>query len=470
MKEFFKNLKFVWKYAKKQKLSLYAFVFCSIISIFVGVVIPIISSKVIVNLSNGIIEELIMMSIVLFLVESFRTILWYFINIFSQKIFRHTSILIKSEISNEILKLESKVLEKNGTGVFLQRLNNDTDTLSYVFTILVSNVSNIVMDIGIFVVVFAINRIVFLFLMVPVVILFLLEKVRSDEWVNQDKIFRKKAEKTSGLASELVRGVRDIKMLNAENSFMKEFKSVIIDINNLNYKMQKINGKFYMVEDFAEDFSKLLLMFLLAFFISRDIIATATTIVIYNYFTKVLDMVPTIRNLVNGVKNFNLSSSRVFEVIDSKEFSKESFGNVHLDHVNGDFEFKNVSFKYDKTRVLDNLSFKVNANETVAFVGKSGAGKTTIFNLLCKMYEPNKGTITIDGVNIKKLDKDTIRGNITIISQNPYIFNMTIRENLKLVKEDLTEEDMINACKMACLHDFIMEQPLGYDTMFSNLC
>ena len=117
---------------------------------------------------------------------------------------------------------------------------------------------------------------------------------------------------------------------------------------------------------------------------------------------------------------------------------------------------------------MNKLSFKINANETVAFVGKSGAGKTTIFNLLCKMYDIDSGSITIDGVDIKKLDKDSIRGNITIISQNPYIFNMSIRDNLKLVKSDLTNKEMKEACKLACLDEFINSLPDKYDTVIGE--
>ena len=93
------------------------------------------------------------------------------------------------------------------------------------------------------------------------------------------------------------------------------------------------------------------------------------------------------------------------------------------------------------------MNFKVDANTTVAFAGKSGVGKTTIFSLLCKMYDNYKGLITIDGVDIRALDKDSIRGNITIVSQNPYIFNLSIRDNLKLVKEDVTEDEIIDALK-----------------------
>ena len=111
------------------------------------------------------------------------------------------------------------------------------------------------------------------------------------------------------------------------------------------------------------------------------------------------------------------------------------------------------------------MSFKVKANETIGFVGKSGSGKTTIFNLLCKMYDPQKGTITLDGIDIQELDEDSIRGNITIISQNPYIFNLSIKDNLRLVKEDLTEEEMKEACRLACIDEYIESLPEKYDTV-----
>ena len=165
------------------------------------------------------------------------------------------------------------------------------------------------------------------------------------------------------------------------------------------------------------------------------------------------------------IKKFNLSATRIFEIFKSSKYEKETFGKEHLSKIDGNFEFKNVSFKYDKKQVLNNINFNVKSNETVAFVGKSGAGKTTIFNLLCKMYDSYNGTITIDGIDIKNLDKDTIRGNITIVSQSPYIFNMSIRENLRLVKQDLTDEEMKQACKMACLDDYIEQLPQKYDTI-----
>ena len=129
-------------------------------------------------------------------------------------------------------------------------------------------------------------------------------------------------------------------------------------------------------------------------------ISDTDALILYNYSNRISYSVTLLGNLLEYIKDFNLSSDRIYAIINSNEFKKEEFGTRHLDRVNGDFEFKNVTFSYDKKKVLDNLSFKIEANQTVAFVGKSGSGKTTIFNLLCKMYDINKGEITIDGINI----------------------------------------------------------------------
>ena len=182
--------------------------------------------------------------------------------------------------------------------------------------------------------------------------------------------------------------------------------------------------------------------------------------------SKVEAFISNIGEISKTIKSFNLSCERIFSIMDEKKFSKEKFGKKHLNTINGDFEFQNISFSYDNEKnVLNGMSFKVNANETVAFVGKSGAGKSTIFSLLCKLYDNYSGNILIDDIDIKELDRDSLRGNISVISQNPYIFNMSIKDNLKLIKNDLTDEEMKNACRMACLDSFIESLPDKYETI-----
>jgi ABC-type multidrug transport system fused ATPase/permease subunit len=173
----------------------------------------------------------------------------------------------------------------------------------------------------------------------------------------------------------------------------------------------------------------------------------------------------TISSLINYLKQFNLCCERVFSIYDSKDFEKETWGNKHLDKVEGRIKFDNVSFKYDNKNVLDKMSFDIKCGETIAFVGKSGAGKTTILSLICKLFNIDSGHIYLDDNDIYELDKDSLRGNISIITQNPYIFNLSIRDNFKLIKSNLKEKEMISACKKACLHDFIKSLPNGYDTV-----
>ena len=246
---------------------------------------------------------------------------------------------------------------------------------------------------------------------------------------------------------------------------VKELKSKIDEVNNDRYRINKTDRNYGLLRGILIDIFDTGMIFLLIYLITIKELEIATALVVYNYMSRVTTIVSYVSMLLEKLKDFNLSSTRIFNIINSEEFPKEKFGKEDLLTIEGNFEFKNVTFAYDKEKVLNNISFKVNANETVAFVGKSGSGKTTIFNLLCKMYDVNQGEITIDGLNINKLTRDTIRGNITIISQNPYIFNMSIKDNLRLVKEDLTNEEMIQACKMACLDDFIENLPDGYDTL-----
>ena len=367
----------------------------------------------------------------------------------------------------ETLKLFPS-LDKNSNGVFIQRMTGDTSKLADIFNNLISNVSSFIEYIGILVAIFIVNKLVFIYVLFFAVILYLLENIRTKMKKQDDKEYRKSKDKVSGFIGELVRGARDIKMLNSENDFTNELSIRIDDCNEKMFSLQKRNKKYKVLMWNISSLGDFILIILLVLLLKDKILIPSIALVLYNYSGKVSSSAYFVGNFLEQIKDFNLSAERVFAITNGDEFKKEKFGNIHLDKVNGDFEFKDVTFAYSTKKVLNKLSFKINANETVAFVGKSGAGKTTIFNLLCKMYDIDSGVITIDGINIKELDKDSIRGNITIISQNPYIFNMSIRDNLKLVKSNLTNKEMKEACKLACLDEFINSLPDKYDTIIGE--
>ena len=469
MKTFFSNLKKAWIYGKTQKKFIIGYIIFNIIFVFINLFVPILSAKSIVELTSNKLKQVIYIGLIILVVELLRNFANYITGYFRQQIYRETYSKLETTLGAEILKIENQNLDEKGSGLFIQRLTNDASKIADIFVVLNIYLTHILTDIGIFLAIFIINKIIFVYLVIMVCVIFIAEEKRTIVVTKEDKIYRKKNEKVSGFIGELVRGARDIKMLNAETSFIKELDTKIVDLNMQRYKTDDKNRKYILLSATITDLFSTGNILLSVFLITQQMLTIPNALVINNYLNRLTSIIYFVSQLMEKIKDFNLSSERVFSIMESKEFPKEEFGKKHLGKAHGDFEFKNVTFTYKNGhKVIDNMNFKIKANSTVAFVGKSGSGKTTVFNLLCKMYNIESGTITIDGIDINDLDKDSIRGNITIISQNPYIFNMSIRDNLRLVKENLTDEEMKKACKTACLEEFIKSLPDGYDTIIGE--
>jgi ABC-type multidrug transport system fused ATPase/permease subunit len=465
VKEFKKNIKFVWRYSKSEKKRIIIYFILSLFNIVASIIYPFISAKIIVNLTDNNIEQFIYMGVILLSAALIEETISYFKSKLYEKIFRQIYINIQSNLGAEILKLNNKTLEENGSGMFIQRLVGDTRNISSIFTDLNKYINGIISNIGVMVTYFILSKAMFIFVLIAFTIRLIIEVLRINTYNKNDKEYRKSNDTMTGFTGEIVRGAEDIKMLNGEESFLKELKNKFEKLNIERYKMENTNLSYLIVRWYWAEISYFLMILIIGLSINSGSMTIAVGVVIFNFGNRYNSLVQNITGFHELMKKFNLSATRIFDIFEDSKYEKEVFGEKHLSNVNGNFEFKNVSFKYDKNKVLKNCNLKVNANETVAFVGKSGAGKTTIFNLLCKMYDNYKGTITIDGINIKELDKDSIRGNITIVSQNPYIFNMSIKDNLRLVKQDLTDKEMKDACKMACLDDYIESLPNKYDTI-----
>ena len=468
MKELIENIKKLWIYIKDDKKNLILIILGHILQIIISIILPILSAKILVEITSNEYIRVLVIAIILLFVDLINNTNSYVIsNIFS-KLYRNIMSKLEVKLGRSVLKIENDSLDKNSNGVFIQRMTGDTSDLANIFNDFISNISRFIEYIGILTAIFIVNKLIFIYVLFFAIILYLLEDIRTKKKKQDNKKFRESKEKVSGFIGELVRGARDIKMLNSEDDFINELSIIIRDCNEKMFSLQKRNNRYKILMWDISSLGNFILIFLLVLLLKNKILTSAVALVLYNYSGKVSSSAYFVGGFLEQIKDFNLSAERVFAIIDSDEFKKEKFGNIHLDKVNGDFEFKDVVFSYTNKIVLDKLNFKINANETVAFVGKSGAGKTTIFNLLCKMYDIDSGVITIDGVDIKKLDKDSIRGNITIISQNPYIFNMSIRDNLRLVKSSLTNDEMKNACKLACLDEYIDTLPDKYDTIIGE--
>ena len=466
MKETFQNLKKVYYYGKEYNKNLIFFTVLSFAFVIVNVIYPIFSAKQITYLSTGLFKQLIVATLIVFGLELLRVLRMFLIKRNTQVYFMGVFKNLQLAVSKEILRIKVKDLDSNSSGIFIERINGDCGQLSHIFTLGCGHLTGIVSNIGIFIAIFLINKYVFLYYLGISILLTILHVIRNKKTNKKDEIYRKQKDRNVGLTSELVRGVRDIKMLNAKESFVNEIEKSITLGAKRQFEMRNTDSNYTSMIWAIRAFLETGLIMFLIYLVSIKDINVGTALVLHSYKHEITsNLIEKVGALLEEIKNFNLSSKRVFSLLGNQEFEKENFGKKHLDKVEGNFEFKNVDFAYDKEKVLNKMSFKVKSNETIGFVGKSGSGKTTIFNLLCKMYDPQKGNIYIDGIDIKELDEESIRGNITIISQNPYVFNLSIKDNLRLVKEDLTDEEMKEACRLACIDDYIETLPDKYDTV-----
>ena len=466
MKEIGPSLKKVYKYAKPYKK--YFFLYLIIIPLLsaISIVIPLLTAKQLIYMTDSIYKQLLNVSIIIFAIEISRNTFRYFSNQCLMRYFVETMRILKMKALKAVLNIKNKNLDTIPSGVIIERVNKDCNQMADVIPTIVENLLNIITNFGVVFTIFFINKIIFLFLLAGAIIIFIFKKIRITKWFEFDKKRRKQNEKVTSFISELIRGIRDIKVLNANKSFLDEAEDRIEKYNTLAFDGRTSLRRFDWLTSSISDLLNLSFIFLGIILLKSNSVTLTGLITIYLYKERIYTMFNFYTVLQETLQDFSLSSQRVFEIIEGDTYERESFGTKILKKAHGDFEFKNINFGYkEDIPVLKDVSFKVEANTTVAFVGKSGTGKTTIFGLLSKLYEPDSGTITIDNIDINELTEDSIRGNMTIINQSPYIFNMSIYDNLKLVNPKATKKDIKEACKLACLDEFVETLPDKYDTI-----
>ncbi len=468
MKEFLNNINFLFKDIYKHKIKLSFYILCNLIIIITGIIMPIISANIIIHLTNNELSQLLFMAIILSLINISAIIIDYISRCISNFITNNINKNLNEYLLDEYISSESKNIDLNGTGEIINRIINDTNNIITLLPIITKDFTSFIKGIGTFIVIFIINPLFFLFFIFQMLVITYIGKIRTRNIYKLDKENKKITDLKNNFFIEIIRSNRDIKMLNSYDSLKNEIQLRNDLFLNSNINLQKQRDKFSVVAIFISIVFRLLLIILFITTITNNLLTPINALIIYNYSNTISFFGATIAKILDSLQKFNLSSERVKELLDENIYPKETFGTKKLDNIVGNIEFNDVCFSYGDHKVLNNLNLKVNENKTIALVGKSGSGKTTIFNLLCKLYNIDSGNILIDGININELDKDSIRGNITIINQNPYIFNMTIKENLKLVKSDLTDEEMIKVCSDAAIHDYISTLPLKYDTLLGE--
>ena len=372
---------------------------------------------------------------------------------------------IKKDVISSYFEIDNKELLKTSSGIFLTRITSDPDNIINAFDAVRGNFTKILSNIFVFIYIFHINFVLGIITIIGTISVYLVEKSAMDKWNAYRKRRNKLRDRNTTIINEGLKGTHDIKLLNIVEHFKNKVSGNLDELCNDTVGSIKVDSGYVFLRTIVVYAFTTVLIVLSIYFVKFDVIKVSSLIAIFMYkdrlFTSILYLAWTERQL----KEFALSAERIFEVIDHSKFKLEHYGNKRVNELSGKIEFKNVYFKYEKDSVLKGVSFNIEPKDTVAIVGKSGSGKTTIVNLISKIYEVDKGSILLDGNNINDLDKYSIRNNISVISQKPYLFNMTIKENLLLVSPNASQKQIENVCKICELHDYIMNLPKKYNTL-----
>lgn len=461
-----RDLKRTWQYIKLAKGNLFGYAAVSIVEAIISVILPIVSAQVILNITSELFTQLLLTGALVLLLQVLIRVMSFFKTVFYKKIFNITIEAIKMDLTRSILNLEVQELDNSSSGLFINRINKDTEDISGVFMEFAYWISYVISNMGVLITIFILNKYIFIFSIFTTLICYVIHRRGVNRRYKIQKELMKLKENVTSLSTEVIRGIRDIKVLNASEAVLSSMNDKIRSVADENSRLINTRNIYDIFENVVRSALSFIFLALGVYLCKNNLLTIPTFIILYNYRGKVYSLLDGIANLSEYLKTFSLSASRIYEVIYDDEFKKEKFGKKHIDEIVGNIEFKNVSFEYnDNMSVLKNLNLYIKENETVAIVGKSGAGKTTLFSLMAYLYHPTRGKILIDGIDITKLDCESIRDNISIITQNPYIFNFSIKENLLLTSPNATDEDIKNACKVAALDDFIETLPDGYDTL-----
>ena len=274
-------------------------------------------------------------------------------------------------------------------------------------------------------------------------------------------------EHLSSLLIETIKGIADIKLLSIDiyPKVMNRFNSS----DKLSIEKDSYDSRTYRVKNIILFLVSILVLITGVHFIGTSITGP-NLIICFLYSTRILSLMENFSSLRSSLKEYELSIERIIEFENDDIYPKDVFGKKHLSHIKGDIKFDNVTFGYDSSEknILNNFSLSVKAKTTTALVGASGSGKSTLLNLINKSYLPESGVITLDDVPISDLDVDTFKKAISIVSQSPYLFNMSIKENLLLVNHNATLKELDTVCKQACLYDYINSLPDKYDTVIGE--
>lgn len=379
---------------------------------------------------------------------------------------------LRSSISEKINKLPLKFFDHNLSGDILSRVTNDVDTIAQSLNNSLSTlVSSITLFIGSIIMMFVTNYIMAITAIVSSLIGFILMFIILNKSQRYFTARQRELGKLNGYIEEVYSGLNVVRSCNAKDETINEFDKLNDKLYDCNRKSQFLSGLMQPIMGFIGNFSYVAVCIVGALLVSKSVISFGVIVAFIMYVRLFTNPLSQIAQAMTSMQSTAAASERVFGLLEEVEMDSEDDITKKLDKhkVKGNIEFKNVKFGYDKDKIIINdFTAKVKAGEKIAIVGPTGAGKTTMVNLLMKFYDINDGDILIDGTSIKELKRDNIHSLFTMVLQDTWLFNGTVKENIIYNQKNVSNKKVEEVCKVVGVDHFIKTLPNGYDSIISD--
>lgn len=458
-KDYFSLVKFKNKY-------LITFIIVDLINVLVSLFVPYFISLIVENVTNGLYNKSFIFVILLGITYLFNKVGSYCTNWCYANFFKDAYVEVHRVLVNSIYNFDEEYSKKIPIGKIINSSNIDIINIAEIPSFIIELSIELIKLLVIYFVFIRQNILVALY----VIIIDLIYYNFARKCNNKNTFYLKKqriyADKITGILAQILTGLKDIKSFGIGDKLNNK-------LNRYRKRWQEsyfLKRKYYFTRKtlvgLIIDFGKIVLYFIMIILLMKNKIQIAMFLLLISYYDKAKGSINDIMGFDVSIMEESVSLYRINEIISYGNNTLKLDGIIHNDEIIGVVEFKNVSFKYNQLPVLKNISFVAEPNQITTIVGKTGTGKTTIFNLLLRMYKVDSGKILVDSLDVYEYSKDVYYSNISIVNQKTFIFNMSIRANLSLI--DSNRKRQMNACKRVGIHDFIMSLPKGYNTILKE--
>ncbi len=461
------TIKRLWNYFKYEKKRIIFVIILVLFSTIASVLNPTLISVAIDNfIAKGDIVGLKSIVLILILLTLITILFDFFSKSIMINISEKTLYRLRKELFNRLERLSLSFFDKFKRGDLMSRFTNDFTIMSETLNeVLIQTISIYITLIGTAIMMFVINPIL-AFITILTIPIFFIIVFKLGTIIGKLHSERQKSLGTlTTYAEERISGLHIIKSYGKEQDSLDEFKEINKEFRDISKRAILYGNLMMPVNIVFTNITNIILIGVGSYLTIKGHATVGSILAFLLYSRMFRRPLSQLAAIYSSIQSAIAGAERIFEIMDYEIDVKDVDYPLSLGEVHGEVEFRNVNFSYDKTLILKDINLKVTSGEVVAIVGPTGAGKTTIINLIARFYDVDSGIIKIDGKNISQIKKYELRKNIGTVLQDTYLFKGTVLENIKYGKKDATMEEVIYACKKSQAHSFIRRLPDGYNSL-----